>query len=374
LYVDGKFNTSADFCETFGHDLTTGAENTPEEYRARDPHGKALLFAVDYQEPHEIPNEDFPFWLTTGRVLYHFHTRTKTARSPELNAAAPDAFAQISEAAAQALHLSEGEMVAIETRRGRITVPAKIGGILRGHIFVPFHYGYWDEPGHARAANELTLAEWDPVSKQPYFKYAAARLEKAQAPSIISKVAEAAEEAGAQLTHAVASAKEIPAALKKVLMAAEDRLPLSLYLGLLRQSERHLSEAFSNVATHHAQSPDVYAICMLMSNWSARQAEALHPIIARYGEDSQKEPDRLRRALFEGPRSGGIGLLRDLHDLWLAAAEVHLCYEAIRQAARALHDRELVELCERSGAQTDRQLAWLRTRIDQAAPQALTVV
>ena len=97
-------------------------------------------------------------------------------------------------------------------------------------------------------------------------------------------------------------------------------------------------------------------------------------MIARYGEQSQKEPNRLRRALFAGPRSGGVGLLRDLHDLWLAAAEVHLCYEAVRQAGRALHDKELVALCDQSGSQTDRQLAWLRTRIDQAAPQALAVI
>jgi hypothetical protein len=373
LYVDGRFNTSPAYCETFGHDLTTGAERTPEEYRAQDPGRKALLFAVDYQAPHETPNADFPFWLTTGRVLYQFHTRTKTARSPELNGAAPDAYVQMHEADAEALGVVDGDNVVVETKRGRITVAAKIGGILRGHLFVLFHYGYWDQPGHARAANELTLSEWDPVSKQPYFKYAAARMEKARTFSIINKVSDAAEAAGAQLKHAAATVKEIPAVLKKSLISADGRLPLSLYLGLLHQSELHLSEAFSNVAAHHRESPDILNTCTLMAGWSRQQAEAFEPMIARYGEESQKEPDRLRRALFEGPRSGGIGLLRDLHDLWLAAAEVHLCYEAVRQAGRALHDRELVALCEESGSQTDRQLAWLRTRIDQAAPQALTV-
>ena len=50
-----------------------------------------------------------------------------------------------------------------------------------------------------------------------------------------------------------------------------------------------------------------------MGGWSAQQAEALRPVITRYGEESQKEPDRLQRALFEGPRTGGLGLLRDLH-------------------------------------------------------------
>jgi hypothetical protein len=99
----------------------------------------------------------------------------------------------------------------------------------------------------------------------------------------------------------------------------------------------------------------------------------LRPFIERYREESSREPDRLRNALFEGRRTGGIGLLRDLHDLWLAAAEVHLGYEALEQAARALHAKELVKACRTLGQETDRQMAWLRTRIDQAAPQALIV-
>lgn len=140
--MDGQFNTASSYCETFGHDLTTGAVRTPEEYRASDSDGKALLFAVEDQAPHETPDAEYPFWLTTGRVLYQFHTRTKTARAPELNAAAPDAYVQIHEADAEGLNLVEGDSMVVETRRGRMTLPAKLGGILRGHLFVPFHYGY----------------------------------------------------------------------------------------------------------------------------------------------------------------------------------------------------------------------------------------
>jgi anaerobic selenocysteine-containing dehydrogenase len=371
LYVDGRFNTAADYCETFGHDLTTGAEHLPEEYGARDPQGKALLFAVDYQKPHEEPDDEYPFRLTTGRVLYHFHTRTKTGRCPSLNAAAPDAFAQIADEDAARMGIQEGDVLVVSTRRGRITVPAKIGGIIPGHVFVPFHYGYWDKPGHARAANELTVTEWDPVSKQPYFKYAAASVQKTASPSVMERVADAAEQMREQLKQAAAGVVEVPATLKKTVMAAEGRLPLSLYVGLLHRSEEHLAEAFTDVAIHHQRQPDVYGICMLMSQWCRRHLDALRPIIARYREETKKEPDRLRSALFEGPRSGGIGLLRDLHDLWLAAAEVHLCYEAIKQAGKALHDEDLVDFCEQCGRETDRQLAWLRTRIDQSAPQAL---
>jgi anaerobic selenocysteine-containing dehydrogenase len=178
LYTDGVFNTDSDYCETYGHDLLTGAAITEEEHRAHNPRGKALLKAAEYVPPAEQPDAEYPLWLTTGRTVYHFHTRTKTGRSPQLQGAAPDAWVQVAAEDAGELGIREGDWLAVETRRGRIEVMARIGDIRRGHIFVPFHYGYWDEEGRKRAANELTITGWDPVSKQPHFKYAAARLRK----------------------------------------------------------------------------------------------------------------------------------------------------------------------------------------------------
>jgi anaerobic selenocysteine-containing dehydrogenase len=178
LYTDGQFNTNVHYCETYGHDLDTGAAATEEEYKAHDPKGKAFIKASDYTPPHELPDGTYPFMLTTGRLVYHFHTRTKTGRIKELNDAAPDAFLQISEQDAAEWGIMEGDMVEVESRRGKVTEPARIGGIEPGLLFIPFHYGYWDEPGRARAANELTLSEWDPVSKQPHFKYSAVKIRK----------------------------------------------------------------------------------------------------------------------------------------------------------------------------------------------------
>lgn len=176
--ADGQFNTSISFCENYGHDLDTGAAYTQEEYKQFDPQGKAFIKAVEYQPPHELPNDDYPLMLTTGRLVYHFHTRTKTARSAALQQAAPDSYVQLSAEDAAAFGISEGDMVEISSRRGKVVQPAKVGGILPGHVFIPFHYGYWDEPGRARAANELTITEWDPVSKQPHYKYAAVAISK----------------------------------------------------------------------------------------------------------------------------------------------------------------------------------------------------
>jgi ferredoxin-nitrate reductase len=188
LYTDGVFNTSADYCETYGHDLVTGAEVTPEEYKANDPKGKAIIKAADYIPPTEEPDQHYPLWLSTGRVVYHFHTRTKTGRSSALNEAARDPFVQISDEDAEHYGIASGDLVEVESRRGKVVAPAKVGDILAGHLFIPFHYGYWDATGHGiangnghhRAANELTITDWDPVSKQPHFKYAAVRIRKVQ--------------------------------------------------------------------------------------------------------------------------------------------------------------------------------------------------
>lgn len=373
IYTDGVFNTDADQCETYGHDLTTGAVNTCEEYRARDPRGKAILHGVDYEPAHEEPDADYPFWVTTGRIVYHFHTRTKTGRSKQLDAAAPDAFVQMNEDDAVRLDICDGDMVEVESRRGRISAPARIGDIIAGHVFVPFHYGYWDQSDRARAANELTMTEWDPVSKQPYFKHAAVRVQKVTAGSLAERMAETTAQVGEQIKNLSMEAIEAPAKLKKAVFKAEGERAIAIYLGLAHKSDEHLAEAFTNVAHHHGAEPDIYAICMLMAQWSNGHVNKLKPFIARYREEPNKEPDRLRDALFQGPRSGGIGLLRDLTDLWLAASEVHCSYECLVQAAKSLRDKDLLEACVSFEREADRQLAWVRTRIDQAAPQALVV-
>jgi anaerobic selenocysteine-containing dehydrogenase len=179
LYSDGVFNTDADYCETYGHDSATGAEIRADEYRARQPNGRAFLHAADYLPSPEVPHDEFPMQLVTGRTLYHFHTRTKTGRSPELNHAAPDVWVELSVDDAQRLGVSEGDVVRVESRSGHLRAPARISGIRPGAVFVPFHYGYWDtkaDSGHERAANELTITAWDPVSKQPLFKSAAVRV------------------------------------------------------------------------------------------------------------------------------------------------------------------------------------------------------
>lgn len=113
--------------------------------------------------------------------MYHFHTRTKTGRSPELTLAAPEVWLEVAAEDAEERGIAEGDLVEVVSRRGRIVAPARISEIRRGTVFAPFHYGYWDAPPgaeqrHPTAANELTISEWDPVSKQPVFKSAAVQV------------------------------------------------------------------------------------------------------------------------------------------------------------------------------------------------------
>lgn len=171
LYGDGQFATDSARCESFGNDLATGAPVSETEFRALGPNGRAVLKAARYQPAYELPDEDYPMRFTTGRTVYHWHTRTKTCRVPALNNAAPSVWIEISHGDATRLGIAEGDIVRVRSRRGGIEAPARVSNIREGVLFAPWHYG--DMP-----ANRLTLSAWDPVSKQPEFKVSAVAIER----------------------------------------------------------------------------------------------------------------------------------------------------------------------------------------------------
>lgn len=261
LYVDGVFNTAADYCEDYGHDLRTGAMRTPEQYKANDPKGRAFLHAADYEPPHELPDDEYPFWLTTGRVVYHFHTRTKTGRSKELNQAAPDVFVQLNELDAAELGVAEGDFVRVASRRGSLEGSVRIGNILRHHVFVPFHYGHWDDDdSRSRAANELTITEWDPVSKQPHFKYAAVSVTR-----IVNGPARLVPEITSAAHERMEDVKETP---KRNNTDPDSKKHVADYLGLLKEAEHEIAAAFTSVADHHGDEPDIFQVCQTFAEVS----------------------------------------------------------------------------------------------------------
>lgn len=355
-YTDLNFATDPNYCESYGHDLLTGAAISAEDYRAKEPNGRAFLRAAEYVQPTEQPDEDYSFFLTTGRVVYHFHTRTKTGRSKELREAAPDAFIQLNEDDARRLGIKEGEMLRVISRRGAAEAPARIGDIEPGMLFMPFHYGYWDDPGRARAANELTLYEWDPVSKQPHFKYAAVRLEKVQ-----DKPLPQPDET--KRDQAMAESGE----------RAGGRPYLADYIGLLVTNEDRLILGWEKLRNAHPMTPDIGMQSMLFTTWSSENAAAIRPHAIRYGGQRDGGPEASDKAFSIGRPQSGFGLLRDLQDLWLMVNESTVSVAVLIQGARALDDRELEKDLRAVESRNERQRTWLLTRIRQAAPQTLAV-
>jgi hypothetical protein len=149
---------------------------------------------------------------------------------------------------------------------------------------------------------------------------------------------------------------------------------LTTYVGLVDHSEKVLAESLRTVGVGHAHVADVFHTCTVLAALSEAHRGRLAPVVERYGEDpGVQEPERLRGEALPHARSGEIGLLRDLQDLVLLATMVKSSWLVVVQGAQGLRDHELLEIA--SGAQTDteRQLAWLTTRIKAAAPQALIV-
>ncbi len=143
---------------------------TPILHTAKFTRGKGLFHAVDYVAAAELPDADYPFILTTGRLLTHYHTGTMTRKVEALEELAPRNFAEINPVDAAKLGIADGDMIALETRRGAIRLEAKVtNNILPGVVFVPFHYA-------EAAANLLTSAELDPVAKIPEYKVCAVRV------------------------------------------------------------------------------------------------------------------------------------------------------------------------------------------------------
>jgi assimilatory nitrate reductase catalytic subunit len=138
--------------------------------------GRARFHPVEYRGAAEQPDHSFPYMLTTGRLLAHYQTGAQTHRVAELEAAEPEAFAEIHPDTAHGLNVAQGDRLCLTTRRGSITLPARISrDIRRDTVFVPFHWGGRSSP------NLLTKSALDPVAKIPEFKACAVHLQRAPA-------------------------------------------------------------------------------------------------------------------------------------------------------------------------------------------------
>ncbi|MEW6203208.1 MAG: formate dehydrogenase subunit alpha [bacterium] len=143
---------------------------TPILHTERFTRGKGKFYAVEYRPPAEFPDEEYPLLLTTGRMLYHYHTCTMTRRARQIDEHVPDAYVEVNGEDAERLGVADGALCAVASRRGEVQVKAKVSDIVPpGTVFMPFHFA-------EAAANKLTIAALDPVAKIPEYKVCGVRL------------------------------------------------------------------------------------------------------------------------------------------------------------------------------------------------------
>ncbi|MCH2175712.1 MAG: molybdopterin-dependent oxidoreductase [Lentisphaeria bacterium] len=138
------------------------------------PEGRAWIWARPYEPPPENPDQDYPFWLNTGRVIEHWHSGSMTRRIPVLHQAVPEAYVEINPIDAKRMNIQNGELIEVTSRRGTIQIKTVINGRGRppkGQVFIPF----FDE---SYLINELTLDAFCPISKQPDYKKCAVKIIK----------------------------------------------------------------------------------------------------------------------------------------------------------------------------------------------------
>jgi formate dehydrogenase major subunit len=145
---------------------------TPYLHKDRFSRGLGLFHAIEYLPPDELPDKEYPYLLTTGRIYVHYHTGTMTRRSPSLNKEVEEGFAEINPRQAKELGIIQGDRIKVFSRRGEIEIKADLSERMeRNIIFIPFHFV-------ESAANRLTNPAFDPIAQIPEFKVCAVKIEK----------------------------------------------------------------------------------------------------------------------------------------------------------------------------------------------------
>ena len=229
---------------------------------------------------------------------------------------------------AERLGISEGDLLRVSSPRGSVEAPARIGGPREGVVFIPFHYGYWDvgddagPDGRPRAANELTMTIWDPVSKQPQLKTAAVKVEK--------------------VAMKIGPLLAAPATSSRPRCAAELRA----------------------AAERHRDDHDVYHQCHTF----AVTADKRRGSSLRSPSGTAARPAGRARV-----GDGSDDLLEDLRMLYLAHAGERDHLGDGRAGGKGRARPELLALATECQAETEPQAKWFMTRIKTGAPQALVV-
>jgi len=145
---------------------------TPYLHKDKFTRGKGLFTPIDYIPPAELPDEQYPFLLSTGRVLYHFHTGSLSRRSKPLDSIVPEGFLEMNPVDAESLGIKDGDWINVSSRRGKVKTKAEVTErVDERAVFMSFHFA-------ESAANFLTNDALDPIAKIPEYKVSAVKIEK----------------------------------------------------------------------------------------------------------------------------------------------------------------------------------------------------
>jgi assimilatory nitrate reductase catalytic subunit len=162
-------------CPELGH---PGTPRLYEDKKFNHPDGKAHFYPVDWRPSAEMPDEEYPIILTTGRVVSHFLSGTQTRRIGALLDQYPQPLCEMHPRLAEKLAVANGDFVKVESRRGHVVVRAQIVKTIRPDtVFVPYHWPL------GRSANNMTVRAIDPVSNIPEYKICAVRVSKTEVPN-----------------------------------------------------------------------------------------------------------------------------------------------------------------------------------------------
>ncbi len=146
---------------------------TPYLHKDKFSRGLGKFHAIEYKPPAEMADKDYPLTLTTGRIMFHFHTGTMSRRAEKLHNEVPEAYVEMHPDDAQQVGLNGSNRVVVSSRRGEIELVARVTERIKpGVVFIPFHFA-------EAAANTLTNSAFDPVAKIPEFKVCAVKVEAA---------------------------------------------------------------------------------------------------------------------------------------------------------------------------------------------------
>ncbi|KAK1579680.1 uncharacterized protein LY79DRAFT_693683 [Colletotrichum navitas] len=335
-----------DICESFGHDLETGAPYTKAEYAAFNPAGRAILKSCRYTPSMENP--------------------MKSTHSAYLRDACPEPQVHISREDAANMDVRDGDNVIVESRRGAIELKAKVGGISIGRAFIPFHFGYWDaKNGNSRAANELTAERWDPISNQPMFKSGAVRIEKI-------KLREKP-----YLPEPQSAAEQSCSTNGVDFMAMNDSLKrkrqLETWLGETYESIKQLFDIYTNLLPNLISDLEIEGGFRVMRRITEEVNDRLSVEVDKFGEDvrqGSREAMVLREAIFPpiNTQKSPYEIMETLQGL-----HIYLSFNALIPVSQACWDKELLEAVQFGQTSTIRMQAWVNQQVKVRAPQSLLV-